>query len=129
MAETQQAAETPEKARGFRRKLIGTVRSAKMDKTVVVEVVRYFKHGKYKKYVKTRERYKAHDATNEYRAGDRVEIQESRPLSKQKRWVVTKLVAASAERILEEAGLTNVDLDAPPAPEPSRPSRKGTLSA
>lgn len=126
MAETQQAAETPEKARGFRRKLIGTVRSAKMDKTVVVEVVRYFKHGKYKKYVKTRERYKAHDETNEYRAGDRVEIQEARPLSKQKRWVVTKLVAASAERLLEEAGFKDTEID-PPAP--SRPSRKGQLSA
>ena len=112
MAETREEAapEATEKARGFRRKLIGIVRSAKMDKTVVVEVVRYDKHAKYKKYVKTRERYKAHDPTNEYRNGDRVEIQESRPLSKQKRWVVTKLVAASAERVLEEAGFTETEI-------------------
>jgi small subunit ribosomal protein S17 len=105
MAETQDTAtQAAERARGFRRKLIGTVRSAKMDKTVVVEVTRYYRHGKYKKYVKAQNRYKAHDATNEYRAGDRVEIQESRPLSKQKRWVVTRLVAASTDRLLEEAG-------------------------
>ena len=66
---------------------------AKADKTVTVEVVRRYVHGKYHKYVKTRERYKAHDETNEYNAGDRVEIRENRPLSKQKRWVVTRLIA------------------------------------
>lgn len=79
--------------RGFRRKLVGIVRSDKMDKTVVVEVVRRYVHGKYHKYVKTRERYKAHDETNEYGIGDRVEIRENRPLSKSKRWVVTRLIA------------------------------------
>ncbi|MEM9691784.1 MAG: 30S ribosomal protein S17 [Myxococcota bacterium] len=105
MTETQTAPEAaaPEKKRGFRRKLTGTVRSSKMDKTVIVEVVRYYRHRKYAKYVKTRERYAAHDEENYYRAGDRVEIQESRPLSKSKRWVVIRLVAASAERQLEEA--------------------------
>lgn len=82
------------KSGGFRRKLIGIVRSSKMDKTVVVEVVRRYVHGKYHKYVKTRERYKAHDETNQYNRGDRVEIRENAPLSKQKRWVVTRLIAA-----------------------------------
>lgn len=113
MADPQVAAagtETTDKSAGFRRKLIGTVRSAKMNKTVVVEVVRYTRHGKYKKYVKAQNRYKAHDETNEYRMGDRVEIQESRPISKEKRWVVTRLVAASAERILEEAGFTETEI-------------------
>ena len=70
------------------RRLIGRVRSDKMDKTVVVEVMRYKMHPVYKKYVKESKRYKAHDETNEYRLGDRVEIMEHRPLSKQKRWKV-----------------------------------------
>ncbi len=81
--------------RGFRRKLIGIVRSDKMQKTVIVEVERRYVHKKYHKYVKTRERYKAHDETNQFNTGDRVEIRENRPLSKQKRWVVTRLLAAA----------------------------------
>lgn len=86
------------KRRAFRRKLIGTVRSDKMDKTVTVEVSRRSLSPLYKKYVRSRRRYKAHDEKNEYRTGDRVEIQEARPLSKHKRWIVTKMIAASADR-------------------------------
>ena len=78
------------------RRLIGHVRSDKMDKTVVVEVMRYQMDSMYKKYVKVRKRYKAHDETNEYRTGDRVEIQEHRPLSKEKRWKVSKLIERPA---------------------------------
>lgn len=74
------------------RRLIGHVRSDKMQKTVVVEVVRYRMDPMYKKYVKVRKRYKAHDETNEYQIGDRVEIEEFRPLSKEKRWKVSKLI-------------------------------------
>ncbi len=74
------------------RRLIGRVRSDKMQKTVVVEVQRYKMDPMYKKYVKVRKRYKAHDETNEYRVGDRVEISEFRPLSKEKRWKVSKLI-------------------------------------
>jgi small subunit ribosomal protein S17 len=74
------------------RKLIGFVRSDKMQKTVVVEVMRYKMDPLYKKYVKVRRRYKAHDETNEYKIGDRVEIIEHRPLSKEKRWKVTRLI-------------------------------------
>lgn len=84
--------------RAFRRKLLGTVTSDKMDKTVTVEVLRQYLAPMYKKYVRTRRRYKAHDEKNEYRIGDRVEIQEARPLSKHKRWIVTRLIAASADR-------------------------------
>lgn len=95
MADTPETAPAvEEQKKGFRRRLVGIVRSDKMDKTVVVEVVRRYVHGKYHKYVKTRERYKAHDETNEYHKGDRVEIRENRPLSKEKRWVVTRLIAA-----------------------------------
>jgi small subunit ribosomal protein S17 len=80
------------KRHGFRRKLIGKVTSDKMNKTVVVEVVRSSMDPVYKKIVRARERYKAHDETNQYKVGDRVEIQEHRPISADKRWLVTKLV-------------------------------------
>ena len=75
-----------------RRRLIGRVASDKMNKTVVVEVVRYKVDRVYKKYVKVRRRYKAHDEQNEYKIGDRVEIVEHRPLSKEKRWKVSALI-------------------------------------
>ena len=79
------------------RKLIGRVMSDKMDKTVVVEVVRFKVHGMYKKYVRVRKRYKAHDEKNEYKTGDRVEIMEHRPLSRHKRFKVVRLVARPVE--------------------------------
>jgi small subunit ribosomal protein S17 len=63
-----------------------------MHKTVIVEVVRYKMNKMYKKYVKVRTRYQAHDETNQFHVGDRVEITEHRPLSKHKRWMVTTLV-------------------------------------
>jgi small subunit ribosomal protein S17 len=75
-----------------RRRLIGRVSSDKMQKTVVVEVVRYKMDPMYKKYVRVRKRYKAHDEKDEFRIGDRVEIIEHRPLSKAKRWKVTRLI-------------------------------------
>lgn len=77
---------------GFRRKLVGKITSDKMNKTVTVEVIRNQLDPVYKKYVRMRERYKAHDETNQYKTGDRVEITEFRPLSRTKRWMVTKLV-------------------------------------
>ena len=80
------------KPKSFRRRLIGSVRSDKMMKSVVVEVVRYKMDSMYKKYVKVRKHYKAHDEKNQYKVGDRVEIIEHRPLSKAKRWKVVKLI-------------------------------------
>jgi small subunit ribosomal protein S17 len=91
------AAAPAAEAHGFRRKLVGRVSSNKMNKTVVVEVVRSSLDPVYKKYVRTRERYKAHDETNQYKVGDRVEIQEHRPISREKRWLVTKLVSRTVE--------------------------------
>ena len=52
---------------------------------------------RYKKYVRSRERYKAHDETNQYKVGDRVEIQEHRPISRDKRWLVTRLISRPVE--------------------------------
>jgi small subunit ribosomal protein S17 len=84
--------------RAFKRTLIGRVKSDKMDKTVVVEVIRSKMDPVYKKYVRVRKSYKAHDEENTYRTGDRVEIIEHRPLSKLKRWKVINLV----ERAVQE---------------------------
>ena len=93
------AATTPAEhtAHGFRRKLVGKVTSSKMNKTVVVEVVRSSLDPVYKKYVRSRARYKAHDETNQFKVGDRVEIQEHRPISRDKRWLVTKLISRAVE--------------------------------
>nr|WP_172824860.1 30S ribosomal protein S17 [Pajaroellobacter abortibovis] len=72
--------------------MVGRVTKNKMDKSVVVECVSYRSHGLYGKYIKTRKRYHAHDEHNAYQIGDEVEIQEHRPLSKTKRFMVTRLV-------------------------------------
>lgn len=83
----------------YRRKLIGRVSSDKMDKTVVVEVVRFKRDNMYKKYVRVRKKYKAHDETNQYKTGDRVEIEEHRPLSAEKRFIVTRLITRPASEL------------------------------
>ncbi len=70
----------------------GVVVSNAMNKTVVVTVSRLVKHPQYKKYVKRRKRFKAHDENNECNVGDRVAIAETRPLSKDKRWRVQKIL-------------------------------------
>jgi small subunit ribosomal protein S17 len=83
----------------YRRRLIGRVRSDKMDKTVVVEVVRFKRDAVYKKYVRVRKRYHAHDEKNEFKVGDRVEIVEHRPISRQKRWQVVRLIDRPQELV------------------------------
>ena len=83
----------------YRRKLIGRISSDKMDKTVVVEVVRFKRDTMYKKYVRVRKKYKAHDETNQYKTGDRVEIEEHRPLSAEKRFIVTRLINRPASEL------------------------------
>jgi small subunit ribosomal protein S17 len=70
------------------KKLTGVVVSDKMDKTVVVTVSRYVKHPKYGKYMVRSKRYKAHDENNTFKEGDKVEIQETKPISKDKTFVV-----------------------------------------
>ncbi len=85
------------KSHSFRRTMIGLVTRDKMDKTVVVEVIRKAMDPVYKKYVRMRERYKAHDEHNQFKIGDRVEITEHRPISRDKRWLVTRLVTRRVE--------------------------------
>lgn len=74
-----------------RRRLTGVVVSNKMDKTVVVEVSRTYIHQLYKKVVRSKKRFMAHDEKN-CQVGDRVRIVESRPLSRRKRWVVEEIL-------------------------------------
>lgn len=71
-----------------RRRLTGVVVSDKMDKTITVQVTRLVKHRRYFKFVNRRKNFKAHDELNECKTGDTVTIEESRPLSRTKRWVV-----------------------------------------
>ena len=80
------------KERGKRKERIGVVVSDKMDKTVVVKVDNMVKHPIYKKYIKRRVTYKAHDEQNSCAAGDKVLIVETRPLSKDKRWRVREII-------------------------------------
>ena len=78
--------------RNLRKTRVGMVVSDKMDKTVVVAIVDNVKHPLYKKIVKRTVRLKAHDENNECRVGDRVEVMETRPLSKDKRWRVVEII-------------------------------------
>ena len=96
MSEQTQTPQAP-KAHGFRRKMIGKVIKAQMKKTVVVECVNARRDPLYGKYVRTRTRYKAHDETNQYHVGDEVEIQEHSPISRDKRFVVVRLVKKFVE--------------------------------
>jgi small subunit ribosomal protein S17 len=84
-----------EKRVNRRKFLQGTVVSDKMDKTRVVQVKWIMKHSKYKKVVRSASKYKAHDEKNETKAGDVVRIMETRPLSKDKRWVIMGVVKSN----------------------------------
>jgi len=84
--------------RGQPKSRIGTVLANKMTKTVVVQVERRMKHGKYGKYLTEKKKYKCHDEQQSAKPGDKVRIVETRPLSKEKRWRVAEiLVKAEAE--------------------------------
>jgi len=75
-----------------KRKLEGVIVSDKMAKTRVVLIERLKLHAKYRKYEKVSSRFKAHDENNEYKAGDRVVIEETRPLSRDKRWIIVRKI-------------------------------------
>lgn len=78
--------------RGKRRQEVGVVTSNRMDKTVVVTVERTWSHPVYKKVVRTRAKFMAHDPSNDCRPGDRVRLEECRPMSARKRWRVTEIL-------------------------------------
>jgi len=87
--------------RNVRRRLYGVVASDRSDKTITVVVERMFKHRKYGKYVRRRKKYMAHDEENAAHVGDRVELVSTRPMSKQKRW---RLVRVVEQAVLVEGG-------------------------
>src|SRR5213596_493506 len=93
MAETTNIESTD---RGKRKERVGEVISNKMTKTIVVRVERRFPHPKYKKVVTGYEKLYAHDETSQAKVGDRVRIEETRPLSKIKRWRLVEVVAKSS---------------------------------
>jgi len=91
--ETQSAAVD---TRGDRTVLTGKVTSAKMEKTIVVEVLRLVQHPKYRRVVRIAKKFYAHDEKRQAKAGDTVRIVASRPLSKLKRWRLKEVLASSA---------------------------------
>ena len=84
--------------RNLRKTMIGTVKSDKMDKTVVVAVERNVRHGVYGKTVKRTYTLKAHDENNSCEVGDRVKVMETRPLSKDKRWRVVEILEKAIKK-------------------------------
>ncbi len=88
-----QNTETTQAVRGQRKTRVGKVVSSKMDKTIIIAVVRMVKHPLYKKYIKRTTRLYAHDEANDVREGDTVKIVETRPLSKLKCWRVQEVIA------------------------------------
>ncbi len=78
--------------RGNKREEVGVVTSDKMDKTVVVTVERVWSHPMYRKVVRTRSKFMAHDGDNSCQIGDRVRVTECRPMSARKRWRVAEII-------------------------------------
>ena len=78
--------------RNLRKTRVGIVSSNKMDKTIVVSILDSVKHPLYKKVIKRTVKFKAHDELNECNIGDKVEIMETRPLSKDKNWRVVEII-------------------------------------
>ena len=119
-------------SRGKRKVFVGVVVSDKMDKTVVVAVDRLVRHPLYKKVVRRTSKFYAHDEFNECRVGDVVEIMETRPLSKLKRWRVVRIIQRAKvplpvareevaeeteEQLLEEVFSTRTETSAQPEGE------------
>lgn len=90
---------------GMNKTKVGVVVGNKMDKTAVVEVARKIKHPHFNKYYVKRKKFKVHDAKNECEVGDQVEILETRPISREKSWVVTKILSRGITPISEEIGV------------------------
>jgi small subunit ribosomal protein S17 len=109
MANQTTAQEMAAKTPGFsglkkKRELTGVVVSDKIQKTIVVNVPRRFKHSAYKKFIVRSKKYKAHDETNQAKIGDTVKIIESRPTSRHKRWAL--------KDVLKKAVIANINVDA-----------------
>ena len=93
---TTETQEAPKAERGQRHQLIGKVTSAKMEKTIVVEVQRLVQHPKYRRVVHISKKFYAHDEKREAKQGDTVRIVSSRPISRLKRWRLKEVLTPSA---------------------------------
>ena len=96
MAETSTSAQPTAKAQGRRKEVVGEVLANRMQKTIVVQVTRKKAHPFYGRVVARNKKFYAHDEKNEAHAGDTVRIEESRPLSKLKRWTLKEIVRKTA---------------------------------
>jgi small subunit ribosomal protein S17 len=110
MTTETQAAVAP--ARGEKTELVGKVTSAKMEKTIVVEVQRLVQHPKYRRVVRISKKFYAHDEKREAKQGDTVRIVSSRPLSRLKRWRLKEVLTPSASAKKVRTGEPNHDSDA-----------------
>jgi small subunit ribosomal protein S17 len=98
MPDTTNTQETADK-RGSRRVIVGTVSSANMEKTVVVTVIRRIRDRRFHKFLTNRVKYHVHDENNTGKVGDVVEIVESRPMSRTKRWRLLRTITRAVEAI------------------------------
>ena len=103
MAEEMKTSETTVLARGHRKERVGEVISNKMAKTIVVRVKRRFPHPRFRKVVTAYKKFYAHDEKGEAKPGDRVRIEETRPLSKTKRWRLIEVVERNKAEIAAAA--------------------------
>ncbi len=109
MTDPSQTTPTTTVDRARRRVVMGIVSSASMDKSITVRIERMFKHPKYKKYIRRHSKVHAHDEANEANVGDRVELMECRPISKSKRYRLTRVVERPS---LPDGGLRPAELQA-----------------
>ena len=107
--------------------LIGIIISDKMVKTVVVKVERIKEHPKYRRRFKTHKKYKVHDEKEEYKVGDEVVIEETRPLSKDKRWkVIKKILKHQGVQVSSEKEKKLEDQDVKSEHDPTRNNIKNS---
>ena len=90
---------TTSPVRNLRKTRVGLVISDKMDKTVVVKVVRLTQHKIYKKFIKRVSKFKVHDEKNECKIGDKIKIMETRPLSREKNWRVVQILESKGVQV------------------------------
>ena len=107
MAETSQQVSAQQVR--MRASKVGVVVSDRMDKTAVVAVERMVRHPAYKRIIRRTSRFLAHDEKNDAHVGDQVEIVETRPLSKNKRWRVARIISRAPEKTREAAALLAID--------------------
>lgn len=93
-----------------RRRLVGTVVSNKMQKTIVVRVTRLTQHARYGRVIRVAKKYKAHDEGQTARPGDLVRLEETRPLSKEKRWRLLEVIRRAPEETVDETVSTGTVL-------------------